>query len=216
MYIVYKLTRSDGQLYIGTTYQDGFKKRMKAHSKSDRFLGFEFDVEILEESQDFDYISVREPYYIDLYDTYENGLNKSVDGKGNHLCDDFTTRGYRFSVESRLRMRESAKRRVERDGVPFKGCSHTKEQRERWSDIRRGVLPPNTKLTEEVVKEIINLFSNKPHLEGVGQTMKNGRKLSYIRAFSLKYGDVYGVTPEQIERIIRGKTWKYVERKYQI
>jgi len=216
MYIVYKITRSDGQLYIGTTFDKGLKRRMTAHSRSDRFLGFSFEFDILERSDDYSHIGVREEYYIELYDTYNNGLNESIDGKGNHLCHDFTTRGYIYTEESRQKMSESAKKRVERDGIPFKGCNHTEEQRKKWCDTRKGILPPNTKLTESIVIQIIEMFEDQPYIEGVGQVMKNGRPMSYIRAFSLKFAGEYGVTPQQIERIIKGKVWKNVERKYKI
>jgi hypothetical protein len=216
MYIVYKITRDDGQLYIGTTYSGGVKSRMSAHSRSNRFRGYEFKFDILEKSDDFDYIADREEYYIELYDTYNNGLNESIDGKGNHLCDNFTTKGFKFTEYSKQKMSESAKRRIKRDGVPFKGCSHTLDQRKKWSIDRKGMLPPNTKLTECIVKEIIKLFEDHPFIEGVGDIMKNGRCMSYIRAFSLKFSDKYNITPQQIERIIKGRVWKNVERKYTI
>jgi len=216
MYIVYRLIRSDGQQYIGTTYEDGFKRRMTAHSKSERFDGFSFECEVLENSDDFEYIAGREEYYIKKYDTYLNGLNESVDGKGNHLCGDFTTKGFIFSEESRMKMRESAKKRIKRDGIPFKGCSHSSDQKEKWSRERKGKLPPNTRLTEELVIEIVDLFASQPPMENVGLVMKNGKKMSYVRAFCLKLSNYYGVTPEQMERIIRGKVWKNVERKYEI
>lgn len=216
MYVVYKITRDDGQQYIGTTYKDGISKRMKAHSKTNRFEDRMFVYHILEESDDFDCIGDAEEHYIELYDTYYNGLNESINGKGNHLCHDFTTKDFKFSEESRKRMSESAKKRVERDGVPFRGCNHTDEQRERWSEQRKGVLPPNTKLDKSTVTQIISIFVSNPFIEGVGETMKNGRKMSYVRAFSLKYGKEYNVTPQQMERIIKGKVWKDVEREYKI
>lgn len=215
MYIVYKITRDDGELYIGTTYRKGLAKRMKAHSKTNRFKSHKFEFVIVEESDDFEYIESREEYYIGLYDTFYNGLNKSINGKGNHLCSDFTTKNYKFSDESRERMSQAAKARVARCGVPFKGKSHTKEQKEKWRSTRKGV-QQTTKINEDSVKEIISIFEKQPSLEGVGQVMGNGRKMSYVRAFSLRYCNDYDITPENVERIIRGRTWKNVERKYKL
>lgn len=216
MYIVYKIIRDDGQVYIGTTYKSGLSKRMTAHSKTDRFCGHTFSYEIIEEGSDYDYIMTRESYHINVCDSYHNGLNESVDGKGNHLCPEFTTKCFRFSEESKEKMSVSAKKRVKRYGVPFKGGSHTDEQKQKWSVERKGKLPPNTRLTEERVKELVDMFADKPSIEGVGEVMKNGRRMSYIRAFSITYCDDFSVTPQQIERIIKGKVWKNVERKYKI
>jgi hypothetical protein len=43
--------------------------------------------------------------------------------------------------------------------------------------------------------------------------MKNGVPMSYDRLFSLKYSNEYFVTPENITRIIKRKTWKNLWKK---
>lgn len=212
-YIIYKITRDDGQLYIGTTYREGFTRRMTAHKKTERFKDHTFDVDIVEESDDYDHIQRMEERYIEEYDSYHNGLNESSDGKGNHHAPTFTTKNYKFSDESRRKMSESAKKRIKRDGVPFKGCKHTKETKEALSKKRKGIRYSKTKLTEDDVIQILDDHHNKPHIDGVGLVMGNGRKMSYNQAFSKVYGQRYGVTAQCIRLVIEGKSWKDVKRK---
>lgn len=209
-YIVYKLTRNDGQVYIGTTYRNGFNRRMTAHSKTKRFQGYIFTSDILLESDDYNYIMQMEEEYITIYDSYKNGLNESIDGKGNHMAPNFTTKDYKFSDESRKKMSKSAKKRIERDGPPR--CKHTEEQKKKWSKMRKGVRNTH-KLTKEQVIEILTLYRDKPDIEGVGKVMRNGVKMSYAQAFAAKYCEQYSVSKQCLRLIIDRKTWKDVEIK---
>lgn len=211
-YILYKITRSDGEIYIGTTHNKGFDKRMTAHKKTDRFIEYTIDIDILEHSDNYEYIQKLESEYIKLFDSYHNGLNESCDGKGSHCAPNFTTKGYKYSDESRKRMSDSAKVRIQRDGNSFKGRTHTQITKNKISAAKKG--KRNTsKLTKEQVIEIINIYNNRPSIEGVGVVMRNGVKMSYKQAFSLKYCNVYNVSSQCIILIIEGKSWKDVKRE---
>ena len=48
----------------------------------------------------------------------------------------------------------------------------------------------------------------------VGKVMPNGRPMSYDRSFSIEISKNYGVTPENITRIIKQKSWKKVWINY--
>ncbi|MFW6311600.1 MAG: hypothetical protein ACOC1K_05130, partial [Nanoarchaeota archaeon] len=60
--------------YIGTTNSNRFDIRMKAHENSERFNNHKFSFEILEKSENIEFLE-KEQYYINLYDSYNNGLN---------------------------------------------------------------------------------------------------------------------------------------------
>lgn len=211
IYLVYKITREDNQSYIGMTYDSGLRSRIYAHKKSSRFKGYKYEIEILEENPDFEYICDREEYFITLYNTYNNGLNETPDGKGLQDYRYFTTKGYKFSEESKKKMSIKAKQRLERDGNPFKGKHHTEQTKEKLRQKRLGKIYTH-KLSEEEVKEIIKLFNLKEEFEQVGKPGRNGKIITYERAFALKYCKQFNVTKENIERIIRGSSWKHLER----
>ena len=83
---------------------------MGDHKRSNRFKNDEFDVTVLEESVDRNYIEQREEYWIEKLDTWKNGLNESSSGKGyGHNSPNFTTLGYKFTDVQREKMSKSAK-----------------------------------------------------------------------------------------------------------
>ena len=152
-YLIYKLTRDDGQIYIGTTNSKCYKNRMVAHKNSERFINHSFTIEILEQSENIE-VHNKEGEYIKLYNSFYNGLNESIDGKGNHNAPNFNTIGFKFSEESKRKMSESAKRRVERDGANFKGKTHSEESKQKMSKLRKGKCWHKPKLSKEHMLEI--------------------------------------------------------------
>jgi len=102
-YIVYILTRDDGKQYIGTTIDYRYKNRMCQHRCSKRFDGHSFTHNVLVESKDVSEVLRREAELIHQYNTmFPAGLNLTWSGKGkHHNSSKFTTRGYKFSDESR-------------------------------------------------------------------------------------------------------------------
>ena len=130
---IYKLTCSNGKIYIGKSVN--LNKRLNAHKnsyKKPRSVNFlqnaitkygwaAFNVEILETFKNFDklkdndYLLEREAYYIQLYESFNRD-------KGYNVCtfsNDMT--GMTFSAETRERM---------------KGARHTPESKEQ---IRKAI-----------------------------------------------------------------------------
>jgi hypothetical protein len=84
----------------------------------------------------------------------------------------------------------------------------SKEVREKWSQTRRNShisigkrLP---KLTEAATN-ILTLFLTKPELD-YGQIMGNGKRMTYERAFALKYANQFDMTVTGLYNIISLKT----------
>jgi len=215
-YIIYKLTRDDGQIYIGTTDNRHIKKRLYDHKRSKRFNKYSFTVEILEENNDIT-IHDKEQYYIKKFDSYNNGLNDTIDGKGNHNAPNFTTRGYKFSKESRKRMSISAKRRFENGEIPWnknKKDIYSKETLENISKSQKKRFRdnPQGKLTIEIVKYIRAFFESRPEIKNpkIGKIQRNGKILPYNRAFAQYFNQQFNITDVALYNIIIRKSWKNV------
>lgn len=104
--VSYKLTREDGQEYIGITVN--INARLSQHKKHPRFSELELvKYEILKTYDTYEEAQKDEPLLIEKYDTFYNGLNESIDGKGNHLSPNFNTHGYKFTEEQRNNMKRS-------------------------------------------------------------------------------------------------------------
>jgi len=135
----------------------------------------------------------------DKYKTDEFCLNQ-------HNNDNFSTLGMVYSEESREKMRRA------KDGfVPWnkgKKC-HTLEQKQKWSDARRGKIH-SSKLSADDVGEIRRMFSEKPPLPNVGQVQGNGRVLTYERAFSNTFHTLFQITQPNLYNIITGRSWTNV------
>lgn len=209
-YVIYKLTRkSDGLIYIGTTNTKCFNTRMSGHRISKRFENDSFTIEILEKSSDPSIHDLEEKY-IEQYDSFHNGLNESIDGKGNHLTSNFTTEGYKFSDESRKKMSE-----VKKGCIPWnkgkKNC-FSEETIKKFSRIRKGKQWKPTKLNEDDVLQI-----RKRYDEGecgdhpdIGIILKSGYKQTRFNIFCKFISQEYSCTENNIKNIIKRKTWKHV------
>ena len=119
--VIYKLENMlTEQLYIGKTVQS-LQKRLKGHertaeqesnsklSNSIRKYGIEaFKIEVLEEVLLPDILNEREVYWIEKYDTYNNGLNstKGGDGGDNSQYIDYSNRKYMYTEELKEKRRQ--------------------------------------------------------------------------------------------------------------
>ncbi len=196
LYKIYLLCRDDGELYVGTTNNRCFSSRMRAHQKSKRFEGHSFDVKVLIESTNKN-IHDLEEYYIDKFDTYESGLNESYNGKGP---ENFSTKGFKFSLESRLRM--SLKKQGYQPWI--KGKKHSIESKLKMSSVRKGKIH-SFKVSKEKINHIRNLYEQKIPIIGVGKIQGNGKELTYARAFSRKFNGDYNLSDKGLYNIITGK-----------
>ena len=203
IYVVYKIIRDDGKLYIGTTIKDRLKNRISQHKTTERFKNNNFTFEIIEESTSKSYIDMKEEYYIKHFDTYNSGLNESINGKGNHLCDTFTTLGFKYSEESRKKMSKSAKARVARLGAPFKGKKHSEKTRKNWSKVRKGRLFRHT-LSEETYKQLRKEFENTKD-KYTACVSKNGKILTPQRQFAKEVSQKYKISVNMIVNILERK-----------
>lgn len=205
-YLIYLITREDGQQYVGTTDTRNYKSRMRCHAITDRFKGYEFSTDILESSEDIA-VHDKEAFYIKVYDTFHNGLNSSIDGKGNHLAPSFTTRGYKFSDESKKKMSEAKKGKTAWN--KGKTGIYSEETIKRWSESRKGRIH-SSKLSKEDVIEIRRFYATLPEVDGVGKVMRNGKKMTYERAFSKEYCTQWDICEQNLYKIITNKSWKNV------
>lgn len=225
---VYKITRSDDLCYIGITVN--CKARFSSHKRSQRFsIGIK-DIEILEECNTYEQAEDLEEYYINKFDTFNSGLNLSINGKGNHLCESFTTKGFKFSDETKKKMSLSAKKR----GISPEVVKALKseEVRKKLSNKRKGICWGTVKLTSDQINEIMYNFKNSLHpfdsefiskyvtkkdkhligkvpLEQL--TALNGKKLKYHTLYAYFYSILFGVHKNTILQVISndGKRCKH-------
>jgi len=80
MGIVYKLTSDTNQFYYGKTFRN-IKRRMCEHKHRKTFENFTF--EIIEESEDIDYINEREVYYINNFECINKVKHKTAKQRNN-------------------------------------------------------------------------------------------------------------------------------------
>lgn len=214
--VVYLITREDGMEYVGTTSLKRIRNRMKQHSKTDRFENFDFSYEVLFETEDYSECLAAETAYISVRGTYANGLNSTIDGQGNHLSENFTTKNYRFSSESREKMRMACKKRLERGEHPFlrklrKGVVVSEAERKRLSEI--AVHPINRNLTLGSFLEMKAEFDSGLHQENSGLVMKNGRSMSPEQAFALAVHEKYGTTVTTVRNLMKGRLPIWLKRE---
>ena len=218
--VVYLITRTDGQKYVGITCE--FKKRMSVHKKTKRFEQGIESIDILAECETYEEAEKLEPMYIKEYNTYYNGLNESINGKGNHLAPDFTTKGYKFTEEQKQNMKDNHwSKRMQNTWT--KTGIHSEEQRQQWSEKRKGKSWGGRKIPRDKALELIKLYEedlitypkdfikqfvkvkDKERVETVAiEELKapNGKYLNKLKLFSEYFANDYSVTPTAIKNII--------------
>lgn len=188
-HILYCITRDDGQKYVGITIDYRIKNRMACHALSERFKDHLFTYEILFESENRKDVEVAEEEYIIKLDTFNNGLNSTLGGKGyGHNSPNFSTFGYKFSEEAKKKMSKSAKDRAEREGFGVRS-NRSKEfftkdpsVKERISRSKKGK-KSWTKISDEDIQEIISGYSDFVD-DRIGLKSKNGRMLTKSRLYA--------------------------------
>lgn len=210
--VVYKITRSDNLEYIGVTVN--LKSRLYSHKKSVRFsIGIK-NVEILYEGE-YSECLVRESQFIEYYNTYTCGLNVTPTGQGKNKECKFNTFGYKFSDESRQKMSDAKRKQIVdgrfKSNFNNRGKKHTPEHKKWLSEINSGENNKNSKVTEKDVRYIREMYKIKPFLDVAGKKSKNGKLMSYDRAFCLMISEKFKIiTPECVDRIIKNRIWRNV------
>lgn len=224
--VVYKLTRADGLEYVGITCN--LQKRLNAHKISKRFSEYQIlDVEVLFRGS-YDECSLLEESFITEYDTFNNGLNTSKDGKGcnpNPESSPWMTIGKKHTEKTKEKMRANnwSKRGFKN---PLAGKSHTTELKQHWSELRTGKcwhpLQFDAAYKENirkeyseivVTKEIVAKYCATKYISQIpddlytGIKFKSGHQITEellkTRILSEKYSDI---TLTHLRNIVRGKT----------
>lgn len=168
--IIYKATNIiNNKIYIGATKYT-LEQRKKGHIKhansKNKPKGYfqkaiikygeeNFKWEVIDNALTYEELMEKEKYWIKYYNSFgENGYNM-CEGGGN-------TSGYRFSEESKNKIREKAKINNSLNN-PFKGKTHSQELKDKWSKERKGRklegewLKNIQKVRKKNCKKVINL-----------------------------------------------------------
>ena len=203
MYCIYCITREDNQKYIGKA--KNIKRRMSQHKKTKRFLNKIFIYEVLFYSESHELIVDAEKTYITIFDTYNNGLNLTPDGSGNNYTNKFTTFGLKWSDETKRKISINHYSKKEGYIPSMLGKTHSEEQKQHWSKIRKGKVH-STKYNTDDIKKLLLLYKTEPFLENANKIQKNGKMLSYDKAFCNTYAEKFNMCAPNMYKIITGKT----------
>lgn len=190
MYYLYYLKEEGKIQYVGLTKNINDRKRQ--HKKTKPIHEFC----VIEEFEDVREASVIEREHIEKHNTYVVGWNKSPGGEYLQCS------GYiRKNIGG-----------VKKGTTPWnkgkKGYKiHNEISLQKLSKNNTGENNPKAKLNESDVVNIISLYKQKPFMDNVGVVMQNGIKMSYDRSFSHVLSKTYSVTPENITRIIKKRSW---------
>lgn len=189
MYYLYHLINTRNKIkYVGVTVNP--RKRENNHRRSKpkhKFI-------IVKSFNNIKEATKSEIEDIKLYNTKLKGWNKTTGGEYEH-CSGYSRKGIGGAPKGRKSWNHG-----------IKDC-FSAETIQRFKNVRKGICWRKRKVSLEQIKEIGILYESNPILENVGKIQKNGRKLSYDYAFSLHFASQFGVTPQNISRILKLKLW---------
>jgi len=208
---VYKITRSDQKSYIGTTVN--FKKRFRDHSLTERFKHFDLHFEILKEFNDYEEALKFEELMINKFDTFYNGLNLSKNGRGNHLCQNFTTYGLKFSEETKKKIGEASKNRQAINKALKTITNYSDENKKQFykkiEEKKNQVFSQRgfkqRKFDTELVKKFLYEFKNYELKDDKLLFRKNGKHVTPERIFCEYFGSQHNLNPAYLYKILKGK-----------
>lgn len=223
--VSYMIIDNEDLKYIGIT--TNINRRLSQHNSANRFKNGIKDVIILREYESYNDAEIDEPLLIEKYDTYHNGLNKSINGKGNHLSPKFTTYGYKFTDKQRKNMRDSHWSRNPDIDKSWLNRKHSQETIDKISKNRKGIvgeahckLSLDTRLLiEKQYKEDTLNFDNEfiskhiktsqidkiDELDFEELVSKNGKPLKRIVLYKFYFAEKYNMTTKAMENICLGK-----------
>lgn len=214
MFCVYLIDRDDGLKYVGKTILKRIKYRISSHKKTERFKYNNINYYILFISENHQEILEKETYFINYYNTYKCGLNKTPDGKAkNSNSFRFTTLGFHLSKNTKEKIGLKSKQNKNYQFAQnwWNNLSEEEKQKQykRRSENFKGknLRPP--KFTEDIIRQLLLLYKSKPHLE-TGKCKKSGQMITFDRAFANKYAPIFNMSITSVRNIIQGKTniWK--------
>jgi hypothetical protein len=189
MYYIYFLKNLNGEVkYVGQTQNLDIRKREHKRNKPQHTFEIGEEIDIPERAKE------KEIFYIEKFDTFKNGWNKSTGGEG---FDNYERKGIGG---------------VKKGNIPWnKGMKNcfSKETVEKMSNSRKGRVF-NRKIDDDQIRSIRKLYNEKPNLQNVGMIMRNGKKMSYVQAFCKEYAEQYNLTPQGLKRIVLNECWKNV------
>lgn len=198
VYSIYKLTDTNDELYIG--YTSKVENRLRSHKSKRDVKSFD----IIYQSKDKEHILDMEETFISEYDSYNNGLNKTKNGKGIFGVR-YDTSGFKFSKESKQLMSRKAKERIKRLGSPTQGIGHSKKTKKLFSKQRNGIVLFN-KLQPIDIVYIKKLYKLKPELNlDSKESLYKKRSGAFCKLFSKQYN----VSTTIIHSIINHKSYNF-------
>lgn len=149
----------------------------------------------------------------------ENGLTGGIIGKrSEEFCHTISESHWAKNLPRELNPNTGSKRSKEtceniskaKIGKPTKlrGYKRSKEARDFLSKLRKGIFSRSQeKIKLLVIKqnEILKFYESKPELI-YGTIQRNGMLLTYERAFSNKYAELFGLSSTGLHNIITGKS----------
>ena len=167
---IYKITSPNNKVYIGQTLNlnkrklhynsSDFSQQVKLWNNCKKYNWNPLETfEIIEEclcGENKIVVNERERFWINFYDSFNNGLNCNEGGHGNL--------GYKHSKESRKKMRDS-----------HLGVKHSEERNKRKSERQKGKtrsLETKKKISETKIKNMNEITKNKIRIKLFGN--KNG------------------------------------------
>jgi hypothetical protein len=197
VYNIYMFRNDNGLLYIGFSYD--VDKRITQHKKTHNIV----EVKTLYQTKELEHAYDMEEYFIECYDSFNNGLNKTKDGKGIYGKMKSTT-GFKFSEESKRKMSDSAKKRYKEGRNNIKYRVFTDRERTKISDTQRGIVT-YSKLNPKIILEVKRLYKLRPLLKLDGNQNRY-KSVSSLRANILS--KIYDISITSLMDIVKGKTYK--------
>lgn len=156
MAIVYKITNTlNNKCYVGyTKFSIDKRWNQHIHRSNKRNINVKFDnalrkysianwnVEVLEEGLTVNQSKVKEQFYINLFDSYNNGYNSTLGGDGNQ--------GILMSEESNKK-RSNALKGKPKNYVRMHGKNHSNESKLKISSSHKGMKKPWVKWSDEQI-----------------------------------------------------------------
>jgi len=193
--IIYKLTSPSNNSYIGLTEKE-LSHRLNQHCNEAKYKKTmlnkalskypidQWNIEILEECENRDQLIEKEKYYINEFDTYNNGYNMTLGGDGVDPETASKLRSEYFESDEGKEWKRELSKRLKENNInngQWKGKKHTEESKKKNSEAHKG-----KKHTEEQVANH-SLEMKKRWESGIYDKRKNPDKEGMIaRGMTMK------------------------------